>query len=176
VDCPDPLRRLLAELGIPLEEMAARCLVLHDEAPELVLAETAPDGRKHMLAPAAAQAWQDMKAAALADRVPLRIVSAFRSVERQAEIVRRKLGEGTSIAEILRQSAPPGFSEHHTGCAIDIGTDDSPVLEREFEQTPAFAWLCANAGRFGFSMSFPADNPYGYVYEPWHWCHGSRRA
>jgi hypothetical protein len=42
-------------------------------------------------------------------------VSAFRSVERQAEIVRRKLAAGGRIEEILTVCAPPGFSEHHTG-------------------------------------------------------------
>jgi D-alanyl-D-alanine carboxypeptidase len=43
-------------------------------------------------------------------------------------------------------------------------------LELEFERTEAFRWLSQNAGRFGFSLSFPRDNRYGYMYEPWHWC------
>ena len=25
------------------------------------------------------------------------------------------------------------------------------------------------AGAFGFSMTYPRDNPWGIIYEPWHW-------
>jgi len=39
-----------------------------------------------------------------------------------------------------------------------------------FGETDAFAWLKANAARFGFVMSFPLNNPWGFIYEPWHWC------
>ena len=49
------------------------------------------------MAPAAAAAWQAMKSAAHADGVALRIASAFRSIERQAEIVRAKLERGLSL-------------------------------------------------------------------------------
>ncbi|MNW15580.1 D-alanyl-D-alanine carboxypeptidase [compost metagenome] len=45
------------------------------------------------------------------------------------------------------------------------------MLEEVFEQTPAFAWLQANADRFGFVLSFPRGNACGYLYEPWHWCY-----
>ena len=112
-----------------------------------------------------------MKAAAQADGVAIRIASAFRSVERQAEIVRDKLEQGFSLDSILEVSAPPGYSEHHTGRAIDITTDDTPAFEIEFERTAAFRWLCRRAGEFGFSLSYPQGNPHGYTYEPWHWCH-----
>ena len=112
-----------------------------------------------------------LAAAALADGVILKIVSAFRSAERQAEIVRAKLERGLSLDAILEVSAPPGYSEHHTGRAIDITTDGVPALELEFERTAAFRWLSANAALFGYSLSYPKDNPHGYAYEPWHWCH-----
>ena len=90
-------------------------------------------------------------------------------MRRQVEILREKLDAGATVAEILLASAPPGYSEHHTGCAIDVDTDGAPALEIEFEQTPAFVWLSKNAARFGFVLSFPRGNPYGYQYEPWHW-------
>ena len=112
-----------------------------------------------------------MKAAAQADGVAIRIVSAFRSIERQTEIVRGKLERGLSLDAILEVSAPPGYSEHHTGRAVDITTDGASALEIEFERTEAFRWLCSRAGEFGFSLSYPRDNPHGYAYEPWHWCH-----
>jgi D-alanyl-D-alanine carboxypeptidase len=103
--------------------------------------------------------------------VVLKIASAFRSIDRQVEILREKLAQGVSLEAILAVSAPPGFSEHHTGCAIDLTTDGVPPLEVEFENTAAFRWLTENAARFGFVLSFPPGNRYGYEYEPWHWCY-----
>lgn len=112
-----------------------------------------------------------MKRQALADGEVLFIVSAFRGVERQIEIIRRKLDSGDSIDRILTVCAPPGYSEHHTGRAVDVGTSGSALLEPEFGQTSAFDWLGRNAGAFGFSLSYPAGNSYGYAHEPWHWCY-----
>jgi len=53
---------------------------------------------------------------------------------------------------------------------VDIGARDTPALEEDFERTEAFAWLERNANRFGFRLSYPRGNRYGYLYEPWHWC------
>jgi zinc D-Ala-D-Ala carboxypeptidase len=161
---------ILASLGISLDTIASRSLVLYPEAAELVVAETGENGREHLLVPAAARAWSALRQAAQADRVAITIVSAFRSVERQAEIVRAKLARGQSIDEILSVSAPPGYSEHHTGRAVDLTTEGVRPLEVEFEGTAAFEWLSGNAERFGFFLSYPRQNPYGYLYEPWHWC------
>jgi len=174
------LGSILASLEISRDIITARSLVLHPEATELVVAETGANGRQHLLVPAAAAAWSSLKQAAQADRVVITIVSAFRSVERQAEIVRAKLERGLSIDEILSVSAPPGYSEHHTGRAVDLTTDGVRPLELEFEGTAAFAWLSRHAERFGFVLSYPRQNRYGYLYEPWHWCfsqaEGSRHA
>lgn len=136
------------------------------------LASVGPDHllREAFLTPAAAAAWVAMRDAAAADGVQLILVSAFRSVLRQAEILTGKLAKGMSLESALEYSAYPGFSEHHSGNAIDIGTDGCPHLEEEFEATMAFKWLCRNAPAFGFSMTYPRDNPHGIAYEPWHWC------
>jgi D-alanyl-D-alanine carboxypeptidase len=104
--------------------------------------------------------------------VSLQPVSTFRSVERQAEIIRGKLARGQAIKDIIKVSAPPGYSEHHTGCAVDVGTTDSPALDVVFEQTAAFSWLSSNAESFDFHLSYPRGNPYNYDYEPWHWRFG----
>jgi D-alanyl-D-alanine carboxypeptidase len=170
VECPEKIRAVLDSLEIPTGLIAARSLVLHPEAQELVVAETGDDGREYLLAPEAAAKWREMSGAALADGVVLRIGSAFRSVDRQAEIIRDKLAEGSPLAAVLCVSAPPGYSEHHSGRAIDVTTTEGAPLELEFEKTGAFRWLSKNAGRFGFVLSFPAGNRYGYDYEPWHWC------
>lgn len=160
----------LVALGISEESIAARGLPRCEEATDLESAEIGPDGRDHLLIPCAAEAWRRLKAAALADGITLFIVSAFRSVDRQAEIVRRKLDAGFSTKDVLAVCAPPGFSEHHTGRALDLSTRGSRTLEEEFEQTAAYAWLQLNGGKFGYRLSYPVDNPWGYQYEPWHWC------
>lgn len=165
----------LEELGISPELIAARGLRLCVEATHLDLAEVDADGREHRLIPEAAVAWRHMKDAALQAGVRLFIVSAYRSVDRQVEIIRRKLDAGQKIEDILCVSAPPGFSEHHTGCAVDLAEPDIPLLQTCFDQTAAFSWLRQHAGQFGFVLSYPADNPTGYQYEPWHWCYAAGR-
>ncbi|MGL4995558.1 MAG: M15 family metallopeptidase [Deefgea sp.] len=159
-----------AELGIPTDLLQSRNLPLFEEAAELIDVATAVDGRIWQLTPEAAQAWWAMQTAALGNGMDLQIASAYRASSRQVELIQKKLDAGICIADILRVLAPPGCSEHHTGRAVDIYTPGGPVVTEEFETTPAFAWLCAHASMFGFTLSFPRDNPYGYVYEPWHWC------
>src|SRR5215471_7685888 len=158
-----------AKLGITAAVIRRRKLPLCAEPGKLVVVEIGGRRRKHRLTPDAARAWKKMKAAARKDGIGLKIVSAFRSFERQVEIIRRKIAEGQSVRRILAFSAPPGYSEHHTGCAVDIGTEGCDELEEIFEQSPAFAWLTENASRYGYFMSYPRGNKYGYRYEPWHW-------
>ncbi len=167
---PPRVRSTLEELGIPTELISARALPVHPEARELVVAEYGENGREHLLVPAAAAAWRHITAAARSDNVNLQIASAFRSFERQAEIVREKLEGGLSIDAILLVSAPPGFSEHHTGRAVDVTTLDCLPLEGAFAHTEAFQWLWLHAKQFGFALSYPEGNLLGYAYEPWHWC------
>jgi len=161
---------LNAALGISSELIAARGLRVCEEASSLEVAEVGADGRDHLLVVAAAEAWRNLKTAAHDDGVSLFIVSAFRSIDRQTEIIRRKIEAGTAVEEILTVCAPPGFSEHHTGRAIDLTTPGSRALEVEFDQTAAFAWLNARAAEFGYYLSYPVGNYCGYQYEPWHWC------
>ncbi len=128
-------------------------------------------GREVRLAVEAAEAWTSMRAEAERAGVDLLLLSGFRSVERQAEIVAKKLTAGQVLADILRVNAYPGFSEHHTGRAVDIGSAECEHLTEAFETTREFAWLRQHAARFGFALSYPRDNPHGIAYEPWHWCH-----
>ncbi|HEY5970823.1 MAG TPA: M15 family metallopeptidase [Pseudoxanthomonas sp.] len=117
----------------------------------------------------AARAWDAMRRAADASDIVLDAISGYRSHDYQLGIFERKLAYGQTVEQILTVNAAPGYSEHHAGKALDIGTPDEPPAEESFERTPAFAWLTANAGDFGFVMSYPRGNPYGIVYEPWHW-------
>ena len=164
------VQSILDELQVPPQFCTGRASPVQDEATELELVEVGENGREYFLIPPAAAAWRELRAAAAADGVTVKIISAFRSVDRQAEIVRDKLASGLSFEAIFAVSAPPGYSEHHTGRAVDVGTPGVRSLEVEFEETPAFRWLAANASRFGFVLSYPRDNACGYIYEPWHWC------
>ena len=96
-------------------------------------------------------------------------MSGYRSFDYQADLIRNKLDKGQTIEEILEVNAAPGYSQHHTGEAIDIATPGSRPLTEEFESSDAFAWLTKNAENHGFSMTYPRGNAHGIVYEPWHW-------
>lgn len=163
-------RGICAELGIPRDYGARHRLRLQPEAPKLVSIGEDIYGRKQRMTPRAASAWRRMLHAALADEVEFQPVSAFRTVDYQANLVRRKLDNGQSIEQILEVTAAPGYSEHHSGRAIDVTAPGFDVLEEPFEDSPAFEWLTSNAERFGFRLSYPRDNPHGVAYEPWHWC------
>ena len=121
------------------------------------------------LSPQTAREWAAMQSAAADEGVTLLIVSGFRSIDYQARLIRKKLNAGQSVSEILAVNAAPGYSEHHTGRAIDIATPGSRPLTEEFEDSAAFRWLQKNAAEYGFSMSYPRNNRAGFVYEPWHW-------
>lgn len=157
-------------LGIPRDYARKHHLRLQREPVRLVANGTDIYGRQQWLQPRAARALARMRAAAADAGADLQIVSAFRSIEYQLGIIERKLARGQAIADILRVSAAPGYSEHHSGRCIDLTTPGCAPLEESFERSPAYAWLRQHATRFGFSLSYPRENPHGIAYEPWHWC------
>jgi D-alanyl-D-alanine carboxypeptidase len=163
------LRELHRELGIPEDYGRAGGMPVFEEADELV--EVGPNlvGRMQRLSPETAASWAAMVDAAAVDGVRLLIVSGFRSVDYQARLIRKKINAGQKVRDILTVNAAPGYSEHHSGRAVDIATPGSRPLSEEFERSDAFRWLTKNAAAFGFSMTYPRDNPYGVIYEPWHW-------
>jgi D-alanyl-D-alanine carboxypeptidase len=165
----EQLLAIYAQLGIAADYPLRCSLPAQEECAALV--EVGPDafGRPARLEADTARAWEAMQAAALRDGVQLQLVSAYRSYEYQKQLLLRKLARGDCLADILKVNAAPGFSEHHSGRALDLGTPGSPPLEEVFEDTQAFAWLQVNARRFGFRLSFPRNNTHGVLYEPWHW-------
>jgi D-alanyl-D-alanine carboxypeptidase len=128
---PTEIQLIFAELGIAEQLPLVRSLVYWPEADNLVIAEVAASGRHFELTPSTAKAWKLLKQAAQAEGVELQIVSAFRSIAYQATIIRRKLEQGQDLASILKLLAPPGYSEHHSGCAIDIGCPEYPRLDAQ---------------------------------------------
>ena len=113
----------------------------------------------------------NMREEAKKDGINLVFLSGFRSINLQDEIFYSlKSFRNQVAAERARVSAPPGYSEHSTGFAIDIGdaTQRETDFETEFENTDAFRWLIKNAAKFHFKLSFNKNNKY-IDYEPWHW-------
>lgn len=157
------------ELGLPADYPSQCQMSLQEECTALVCVEPDVFGRPAQLDAAAASAWQLMKNAAQAEGISLQLVSAYRSYAYQQALFVRKLEKGAQLSDILKVNAAPGYSEHHSGRAIDLGCPGYRYLEEDFEQSPAFDWLQQHAGRFGFRMSFGRENSFGVLYEPWHW-------
>jgi len=170
----DRIHLELVRLGIPMQWIIDKKLPFYPEASKVVLGDIAPDGRECLMTPDAAIAWQSMKMAAQNDGIMLEVVSSFRTIERQIEIIQAKLDHNMPMETILTLSAPPGYSEHHTGRALDINTPGCRATEPEFEHTSAYAWLQSHAHRFAFSLSYPKNNTLGFIHEPWHWFYGER--
>ena len=118
-----------------------------------------------MLRGIAAQALREMAAAAAAEGIVLTVGSSYRSAAYQAQVYEREVKtHGQEIAD--RQSARPGNSQHQLGLALDF----SPI-DDAFAKTPASQWLLRNAGRYGFSLSYPDgyEEVTGYRWESWHY-------
>lgn len=162
------------ELGVPRDYAHVRSLRLQREPARLVSIGRDIYGREQWLQPRAARALARLREAALRDGVELQVVSAFRSIEYQLGILERKLGRGQSMVDVLRISAAPGYSEHHSGRCVDFTTSGYLALEEEFERSPAFSWLERKAACFGFTLSYPRGNRHRIAYEPWHWCWHAR--
>lgn len=123
------------------------------------------------LKPAAAQKVEALLEKARIEGIQLGAVSGYRTLEDQHFLFFEvKANRGQNSVTRAEVSAPPGYSEHHTGYAIDFVDRSRPEtdLEVTFDQTPAFEWLQRNAARFGLEMSFEKGNT-DVSYEPWHW-------
>ncbi len=165
------LGALHTALGIPADYAQQRGLAAIPESTALVDAGVDMFGRPVRMDAAALAAWQHMQQTAAAAGIELQLVSAYRSADYQHELLQKKLAQGQTLENILQVNAAPGYSEHHSGRALDLSTPGYECLGEEFELSPAFAWLGRHAAGFGFSMSFPRNNPQGFLYEPWHWCY-----
>lgn len=143
----------------------------YEEAPQSELKSITSDGSLR-LRQKAADKFLQMQKDARAQGIILTPISGFRSISDQEYLffkVKEQRKQPTSKrAEV---SAPPGYSEHHTGYAVDIGDGNAPAtnLNTNFEQTPAYKWLSQNAAKYSFELSFTPDNLQGISYEPWHW-------
>ena len=158
-------------LGIPSDYAARTGLVQQRTPDDLVDIGVDVFDRAQRLRMEAANAWTGLVEAASLDGVTVQLVSAYRSLEYQVNLIQRKIEAGESIADVLNRIAAPGYSEHQGGCAVDVTSPDIDPLTELFEETQAFRWLVASAVDHRFVLSYPRSNPYGVVYEPWHWCY-----
>jgi LAS superfamily LD-carboxypeptidase LdcB len=136
------------------------------------------------LSPELLTAFSAMKSAAIKSGIKLAIVSGYRNYNSQvalffqpsnvhkpidkfysdnltesekAKVKQQYLGRSETVA-------PPGYSEHSTGLAIDINT-----VNPNFASTRAYRWLKQHAKEFGFTLSYPENSTRGTFFEPWHW-------
>jgi zinc D-Ala-D-Ala carboxypeptidase len=132
---------------------------------------TGANQRTESLDKDAAATFAQMKTDAAASGVNLVAISGFRSIADQVKLFERQIQRQGSETAAARLSAPAGYSEHHTGFALDIGDGSRPEtdVKFEFENTKAYQWLQTNGRRYGVELSFPNNNIQGVSFEPWHW-------
>ena len=116
------------------------------------------------LVPRARDAFVRMAKRAARDGIRLRVDSGYRSRSYQASLLLRRIEDGRDLREVLRFIAPPGYSEHEAGRAVDLVPSDP-----EFARGPAHEWLRRHAGSFGFRESYPLREGADAAWEPWHW-------
>lgn len=114
----------------------------------------------------AINAFAEMKKAASKENLGLVINSAYRSYEDQEEICEEyKNLYGQSYVD--KYVAKPGFSEHQTGLAFDIGSTSSNI----FANSKEYVWIQKHAHEYGFIQRFPKgfEEITGFRNEAWHY-------
>lgn len=112
------------------------------------------------------------------DGIRLELDSGLRSISAQQDIMDRFMVK-YGAEYTLNTVAPPGFSEHHTGLAMDLyfrvlGQDgnDTDVCENEamIEYSEIWKNIHAKLAAYGFILRYPegCESITGYGYEPWH--------
>jgi D-alanyl-D-alanine carboxypeptidase len=157
------------QLQVPSDYPQSRHLALEPEATQLTNAGIDIYGRRLQLAPDTATALIAMEAAAAHDGVAIAAVSGYRSFHYQRQLLQAKLHRGIDIVTALRVNTAPGFSEHHTGCAVDLTTHAVAPADAAFAGTAAYRWLTLHAADYGFHLSYAEGNSHGIEFEPWHW-------
>lgn len=98
------------------------------------------------------------------------VVSAFRSVEKQQEIYQDRLDRyGSEYA--ASYVADPGYSEHHTGLAMDLSIYTSLGLTYDIEEYKKCAWFNENYDNYGYILRYPEEKAgiTSINYESWHY-------
>lgn len=125
---------------------------------------------KKQLRKVAAQALEELFAAADEAGLDLFAQSGYRSYERQDAIFASNVQQhGEDVANTF--SARPGQSEHQSGLTMDVTSPDVNFqLIAEFGETEEGIWIQEHASDFGFIIRYPKgkEGITKYEYEPWH--------
>ena len=115
-------------------------------------------------------AFEKMKADAAEEGIYLNAFSTYRSYWSQNSLYNNYVANyGQDPTDTF--SAKPGFSEHQTGLAFDIGGSDRSLwAEEDFKYTEEAEWLKSNCTRYGFILRYPEGKDWitGYMHESWH--------
>lgn len=111
-----------------------------------------------------------MLAKAHEDGIELLAESAYRSIHYQTRIFERRIKQGKNFEDIVRYVAPPGYSQHMLGTAIDFLPSNY-----EFAESDQYRWLQEHGGEFGFEETFSRHNRYNISWEAWHWNYVGKR-
>ncbi|MDV6378500.1 M15 family metallopeptidase [Sporosarcina sp. GW1-11] len=120
----------------------------------------------------AREAFNELAAAAVTSGINLQAFSTYRSYDYQVTLYNRYVErDGQEAAD--RYSARPGYSEHQTGLAFDIGevNHEKYWASTSFGSTEAAKWLAAHAYEYGFILRYPKgkEEVTGYMHESWHY-------
>ena len=121
------------------------------------------------LRPDALDALLRMVSDAAAEGVELRVISGYRSYERQRVLYEDAVARHGAGQQWV---APAGASEHQLGTTVDFADAAlRQVLEPGFAETPEGRWLARNAARYGWVRSYTEANRArtGYRPEAWHY-------
>lgn len=162
----ETVRILETEFAVPDPWKGRRVRVPRDTVANLVPIppELTLNGMEISLRREALVQLERMAAAAGADGVRLLVDSGYRSAVYQRAIYERRMGLGESFEDIVRHTAPPGYSRHALGLAVDFHPSASG-----FQKSDAYRWLRRHARDYGFHEAYHRGNALGVVWEPWHW-------
>ncbi len=136
---------------------------------DLVMPDVKKSSSAVLMRKEAAQALEEMFAAAKEEKITLVAVSGYRSYQTQRAIYNRRR-KAAGKAHVERFVAVPGASEHQLGLAMDVSRSKTAGLKASFGKTKEGIWLAENCYRFGFILRYRQEweEVTGYGYEPWH--------
>jgi len=130
-------------------------------------------GREFQIEPETYRHFEQLRQALKKKGIQIELDSVYRSVARQKEIV-AEFTQKYGADYVKQYVAVPGYSEHHTGLAVDIClVVDGKVIDDNDEmiaQKEIFAQIHPLLAEYGFILRYPQgkESITGYSYEPWH--------
>lgn len=122
---------------------------------------------------------KEMLADAAEAGLNMHIISAYRSYENQTQVFNETMNDWIyqgktpleAYEETKKSVAVPGCSEHASGLALDITSEENQALDDSQAETDEAKWLEANCYKYGFILRYPPEKAdvTEIIYEPWHY-------